>query len=258
VDLFANERYAKIVEMLRGRSTVTVSELMKLFGVSIETVRRDLQYLEGQHVLKRVHGGAVSNHKMKSFAKLDERMSENKQLKQQIAQIALPFIHDGDTIAIDSGSTAMELVPLLKERRQRLTIITNSPEVFGSLCNTEGFQLILIGGQYLREERAFYGHIAMDAINRLHFSKAFIFPSSVSLMNGIGVFVHELFDIQRAYINNADEVFILADSTKFETSATIKLCDLSPSFNLITDSGMSEHTYKLYKENGFQIRKSEE
>jgi len=254
--LFANERRVRIVELLERKSSISVSELMKLFGVSIETVRRDLEYLENQQALKRVHGGAVSNRKMKSFANLENRMEENRALKQNLARNTIPFISDNDTIAIDSGSTAMELVPLLKEHFHKLTIVTNSPEVFGSLCDTDGFTLIQIGGQYLRDEKAFYGHMALDAIDRLHFSKAFIFPSAISLHGGIGVFVHELFDIQRAYIRNADEVFILADSTKFETSATIKLCDLSASHKIITDRELPEDIYARYKKNAVQIIKS--
>lgn len=253
--MFANERRLKIMEMLEQKSSITVSELIKMFSVSIETVRRDLEYLENQQALKRVHGGAVSNQKMHSFANLENRMSENKALKQYLAKIAIQFIRNYDTIAIDSGSTAMELVPLLRDLFHHLTIITNSPEVFGSLSDTDGFELIQIGGQYLRAEKAFYGHMALDAINRLHFSKTFVFPSAISLRNGIGVFVHELFDIQRAYIRNTDEVFILADSSKFESTASIKLCDLSTSFKIITDHELPDHIYSLYKKNDIQIIK---
>ncbi|MBD2871912.1 DeoR/GlpR family DNA-binding transcription regulator [Paenibacillus arenilitoris] len=253
--MFANERRMKIMELLEQKTSVTVSELMKRFGVSIETVRRDLEYLESQQALKRVHGGAVSNQKMKRFASLESRMSENRELKRQLAGIAIRYIREDDTIALDTGSTAMELAPLLKEHFRRLTVVTNSPEVFGALTDAEGFELIQIGGQYLRGEKAFYGHMALDAVNRLHVAKAFVFPSAVSLRHGVGVFVHELFDIQRAYIHNADEVFILADSSKFEIAATVKLCDVSPSHTIITDRELPEPIYSLYKKNAIPIVK---
>ncbi|MHA6480557.1 DeoR/GlpR family DNA-binding transcription regulator [Paenibacillus sp. strain BS8-2] len=256
--MFANERRIKIVEMIKEQSSVTVSELMSLFGVSIETVRRDLEYLEKKQALKRVHGGAVSNQKMKMAASLEERISENRELKQQLARKALQFIREDDMIVIDSGSTAMEFAPLLKEHFHRLKIATNSPEVFAALCDVEGFDLILIGGQYLREEKAFYGHMAMETIKRLHFSKAFIFPSAISLRYGIGLFFHELFDIQRGFIEHSDEVFILADSSKFETPATIKVCDLSSSFQIITDSKLPDHILSLYKNSSLNIIKSME
>lgn len=256
--MFASERRLKITEMLKVKSSVTVSELMTLFGVSIETVRRDLEYLEKNQALKRVHGGAVSNQKMKMAARLEERTSENRELKGQLARKALQYIREDDMIVIDSGSTAMELAPLLKDHFRRLKIATNSPEVFAALCDVEGFDMIQIGGQYLREEKAFYGHMALETIKRLHFTKAFIFPSTISLRYGIGLFHHELFDIQRGLIEHSDEVFILADSSKFETPATIKVCDLSTSFHIITDSKLSDHVFSLYKNKSLNIIKSME
>lgn len=256
--MFADERRHKIMEMLENRPSVTVSELMTLFEVSIETVRRDLEYLEKKQALKRVHGGAVSNQKMKGIATLEERMSENRELKQELARTAISYIRENDLIAIDTGSTAMELAPLLKANFRRLSIATNSPEVFNALCDVEGFEMIQIGGQYLREEKTFYGHMALETIRRLHFAKAFIFPSAVSLRQGIGLFFHEIFDIQRAYIDHSDEVYLLADSSKFETPATIKLCDLSPSFKIITDSKLPDQVLALYKKNKLQIIKSNE
>ncbi|QHW32083.1 DeoR/GlpR transcriptional regulator [Paenibacillus rhizovicinus] len=251
--MFANERYAAIAELLEKQSSITVAELMELFGVSIETVRRDLAHLEKQQALSRVHGGAVSKKQRKPFAKLETRIAENKAMKTQLADIAARYINEHDTIAIDSGSTAMELAAVIKKRFRRLTIITNSPEVFGCFSDAEGFELIQIGGRYLKDERAFYGHLALDAIHRLHYSKAFIFPSAISLKNGASEFVHELFEIQRAYMRNAGEVFMLADSTKFETAATIKLCDLSPSFKIITDSQLPGHVLALYQKQSLQI-----
>lgn len=255
--MFANERRMKILEVLERQSSVTVAELMQRFEVSIETVRRDLEYLESKQALRRVHGGAVSNQRMNSFTKLENRLSENKALKQQLARNAAGLVQENDTIAIDSGSTAMELVPFLKERFHRLTVVTNSPDVFGALSEKDGFELIQIGGQYLREEKAFYGHLAVDAIRRLHVKKAFLFPSAVSLQYGIGVFVHELFDIQRAFLTNCDEAFILADSSKFEKTAAIKLCDVSPSYTIVTDSQLPAPVLAQYKKKGIPILHNE-
>ncbi|REE83867.1 DeoR family transcriptional regulator [Paenibacillus taihuensis] len=256
--MFANERRINIIDLLEKQSSVTVAELMTRFHVSIETVRRDLEFLEKQQALRRVHGGAVSISKLTRLDKLESRLSENISLKQQLSRIAVRFIRENDTIAIDSGSTALELAALLKENFRHLTVVTNSPEVFEIVSGAEDFEVILIGGQYLREEKAFYGHLALDAVSRLHYSKVFVFPNTVSLRQGAGIFVHELFDIQRAFIQHADEVFILADSSKFETTAAIKLCDLLPSYRVITDSHFPDDLLQLYKKRGIQVHHSEE
>ncbi|QHT58787.1 DeoR/GlpR transcriptional regulator [Paenibacillus lycopersici] len=251
--MFANERYAAIVELLEKQSSVTVAELMELFGVSIETVRRDLAHLERQQALARVHGGAVSHKQRKPFAKLEARITDNTALKNRLAEIAARYISENDMIAIDSGSTAMELAAVIKGRFRQLTVVTNSPEVFGCLSGAEGIELIQIGGRYHKDEKAFYGHMALDAIRRLHYAKVFICPSAISLRHGASEFVHELFEIQRAYMRNADEIFLLADSSKFETVAAVKLCDLSPSLMLITDDRLPENVLTLYQKQSLRI-----
>ena len=250
--MFAHERYEKIINLLNEKSSVTVSELIKLFGVSIETVRRDLEYLERQNALKRVHGGAVSCKKFQSFNSLDNRMTEHREEKLHLSKTACAFIKENDIIAIDSGSTAIELASVIKQSFRHLTIVTNSPTVMNLLSENDGLTIILIGGLYLKKEQAFYGHIAEDAINSLHFQKAFIFPSAISLQQGAGVFVHELVNVQRAFMQNAEKVFILAVSSKFETSALIKLCDLYP-YHLITDNKLPNEIYELYKKNRINI-----
>ena len=250
--LFANERHEKIIKIINQKSSVTVSELMKLFGVSIETIRRDLEYLEQQNALERVHGGAICCKKVNPFSSLNSRIAEHKEQKLCLSKTACKFIIENDVIAIDSGSTAMEFASVIKKSFNSLTVVTNSPEVLNFLSEKENFTFIQIGGQYLKEEQAFYGHIAEDAIRNLHFQKAFIFPSSISLQQGAGVFVHELVNVQKAYMQNADEVFILADSSKFETSATIKLCGLV-SRRLITDNELSDEIYDIYKDNHVDI-----
>jgi DeoR/GlpR family transcriptional regulator of sugar metabolism len=254
LDLFANERYEKIMQIISEKSSVTVSELMKLFGVSNETVRRDLEYLEKQNALRRVHGGAVSSKKILPFSSLDNRMTEHREEKLYLSKTASAFIRENDIIAIDSGSTAIELATVLKQSFRCLTIVTNSPAVLNLLSESDGFTLIQIGGRYLKDEEAFYGHIAEDAIHRLHFQKAFIFPSAISLQQGAGVFVHELVNVEKAFMQNADEVFMLADSSKFETFASIKLCDLF-SCHLITDNKLPNEIYNLYKKNHIEIIK---
>lgn len=252
--LFAYERYKVITDLIKQKSSVTVSELMKLFGVSIETIRRDLEYLEQQNALTRVHGGAVSCKKVQSYSSLGNRTTECKEEKLYLSKTASTFIKENDVIAIDSGSTAMELASVLNQTFKNLTVATNSPEVFHLLSENDGFTVIQIGGQYLKNEQAFYGHITEEAIARLHFQKVFIFPSAISLQQGVGVFVHELVNVEKALMQNADEVFILADSSKFETTATIKLCDLF-SYHLVTDNKLSDGIYELYKENNINIIK---
>ena len=187
--MFANERRNKILELLSHRPSVTVTELTGLFQVSLETIRRDLEYLEQQGALKRVHGGALSMNRMQSYTGLSERSTEHQPEKRQIARAALSHIHEGERIALDAGSTTSELAHLLCDSFQELTIVTASLPIFEILSEKPGFQVILTGGFYLPGEKAFYGHLALDTIRQLHVSAFFPRP--------IGAFFE--FRSERAY-----------------------------------------------------------
>lgn len=251
--MFANERRVKIAELVASQQSVTVSELMKRFDVSIETIRRDLECLEKQRVLSRVHGGAITVKKMQRFTQLSQRVSENRELKRQLSQTAAGLIAEGDRIALDSGSTAIELAQVLRERFHELTVVTNSPEVLELLYPAESFHLIQAGGFFLKSENAFYGHLTTDTLRGLHVAKSLIFPSAVSLQYGIGCYVPELLEVQRAFMDISDEVIVLADSSKFETTAALKLCGLSSVHRLVTDSRLPDAIHRRYLEKGIQI-----
>ena len=251
--MFANERRNKILELLSRRSSVTVTELTGLFQVSLETIRRDLEYLEQQGALKRVHGGALSMNRMQSYTGLSERSTEHQPEKRQIARAALSHIHEGERIALDAGSTTSELAHLLCDSFQELTIVTASLPIFEILSEKPGFQVILTGGFYLPGEKAFYGRLALDMIRQLHVSAFFHAPSALSLNFGLSEHIRELVEVQRAFIAAADQVFVLADSSKFETCAALTVCDLSPRFLYLTDNGLSDEIRDAWKRASLDI-----
>lgn len=252
--MFANERRNKILELLSRRSSVTVAELTGLFQVSLETIRRDLEYLERQGALKRVHGGALSMNRMQSYTGLSERITEHLSEKRQIARAALSCIHEGERIALDAGSTTSELAHLLCDSFQELTIVTASLPIFEILSEKPGFQVILTGGFYLPGEKAFYGHLALDTIRQLHVSTFFLAPSALSMNFGISEHVSGLVEVQRALIDVADQVIVLADSSKFETCAALKVCGLSPRFLYLTDNDLPDEIRDAWKKASFDIR----
>ena len=240
--MFANERRIKIAEMLERRSSVTVAELTDAFQVSLETIRRDLEYLERQGALKRVHGGAITVRKMQSYSSLSARVTEHREEKRRLALAAIPYIREGDCISLDTGSTSFELAALLCEHFHELTVVTNSLQVFQILSGKEGF-------------KTFYGHLTLDMIRQLHVSKYFIAPSAISLDFGISDHIHELVAVQRALIDISDQIIVQADSSKFETCAALKICDLNPRFLYLTDSGLPDEILEAYKKASINIIK---
>lgn len=251
--MFANERQDKIYEMIQNNGAVITAKLVDFFGVSIETIRRDLLAMEQSGRLTRVHGGAVAKTAMKPFKKLTERNKEFGKQKYALSEKAAEFISEGDVVGIDSGSTAISLSEVLKERFSKLTVVTHSMDVFEMLSNHKDFSVILCGGHYLREENAFYGEITRNMLQSLHVQKVFIFPTAVSLENGIYDYQNDLYQIQKQWLKSSEKIYILADSSKFEKTALYKLSDMNREYIYITDNSLRDEIAELYKENNIKI-----
>lgn len=246
--MFANERHQKILSHIKSSGAVTTAALVDSFGVSIETVRRDLLQLEQNGQLQRVHGGAVAPVSMRPYAQLPQRLESNQDAKAELAETAARLVDENDIICIDSGSTAFFFAKALQARLSRLTVVTHSMDVFEILSKKEGFHIILCGGCYDPREKAFHGSITMDSLKQLHVQKAFLCPSAISLKTGVWDYDRELTLVQKQILSICDRAYFLADSVKFETSALLKLCDTSPGHIYITDSGLSAQYRQLYRD----------
>ena len=251
--MLANERKNKIHEMLKKNGAVTTNDLVKRFGVSIETVRRDLLLMEQENLLKRVHGGAIKVGEMIHLNNLDTRVEENRDKKRELSQIASQFVDEGDIIGVDAGSTAILFAEVLKEKFSSLTVVTHSLDVFDVIGKHRNFNVILCGGHFMKEENSFYGSLVISTIKKLHLKKSFVFPSAVSLKFGVCDYNQELVQIQQKFLECSDEIFFLADSGKFEKNALLKLCDMKQEYTYITDGGLSEELKSIYRENGLKV-----
>ncbi len=251
--MFANERYLKILEMLEKNSSVTVSELMACFGVSIETVRRDLEHLERQGALTRVHGGAVRALSWAPETSLPVRMKEHWEEKRELAGKAAAFIQEGDWLMVDSGSTAVAFCGMLRDSFRQLSVITHSMDVFHALSGHREFDVYLTGGQYHREENAFFGHLAAAFLSQFHVPKAFLFPSSIRLKEGVCDYNLPLAEMQKTMIEQADQVYFLADSHKFQASAPIRLCRIASSHIYVTDSRIPKELAQKYRDKSLRL-----
>lgn len=246
--MFANERHQKILSLLKRNGAVTTAELIEVFGVSIETVRRDLLQLERSGQLQRVHGGAIVPGNMRPYPDLPQRLEANQSSKEALCATATLLVEEDDIICIDSGSTAYFFAKALAGKFSRLTVVTHSMDVFEILSQKEGFRIILCGGCYDSKEKAFHGSITLDALQQLHVRKAFLCPSAISLKTGVWDYHRDLSQVQKQILSICDQAYFLADSVKFEASALLKLCDTSPNHIYITDPGLSQQYRQLYRD----------
>ncbi|MBO5745586.1 MAG: DeoR/GlpR transcriptional regulator [Clostridia bacterium] len=254
--MLAQERYKYITEQLEAKNSISVNDIAAALSVSIETVRRDLILLETHGKLKRVFGGAVAVENTQHFSSFESRLDQNTDLKAELSRYAVSMIDNGDTVAIESGSTAVEMAKVLLKSDLDITIITHSNTVFNIL--KDKFRIVLIGGEYYKEDDCFGGVLAEDFLRRFHVNKSFVFPSAVSFENGIESYLLQTMPIHRALTEISDRVFVCADSEKIGSRAMFKSLELDPEFIYITDSKASDDIKRQFAERGLVLISEEQ
>ena len=209
------ERRQALLDILRKQPGLRVPELAVALNVSEGTVRNDLNALEEQAFLIRVHGGAVLNQQGQfQNSSFMRRYQQNAAAKLAIAREAALLVNDSDSILLDASSTAYYFAKALSERR-RLRVITNGFEVARELAQNATNTVILIGGVVNNESSSVTGLLSEQIIEELHIQKAFLSCSGFSLERGMTEVHLGEAQLKRKAIKSAQELFGLLDSSKF-------------------------------------------
>ena len=251
--MLSEQRYSRILELLAQNGIVKVTDLMREFDVSSETVRRDLFLLEKKGHLKRVYGGAISS--VAANIPFAVREGDKRPQKEEIARKAISHISDGDIIAIDSGTTGLVMAELLLQEEKRITVLTHSTVAFQTLVQSPYIKVYLTGGEYMAEESALCGVITESNIKNFHVNKVFLCPVGVSLSHGYTDYSDQLASVSRTYISIADKPIYLVDSSKFEHAAFMKISEVKAGDVIITDSELSDEVYEQYKKKEITVLK---
>lgn len=250
--MLAQDRYKKIYEILEKGNSVKVSTLTNLFGVSVETVRRDLEYLESEGLLKRVHGGAVLEKIDGRQSTFNIRENEYREQKTLIGEIAARFVKEGQSIAMDVSTTNYEVIKVFKQKFQKLTVLTNSLSIINELADTD-YTIIVTGGIFRKDELSFIGDMAEGNICNFHVDAAFISMSGISLREGFTDYGFGEVSIKKKMMKIAQETIVLADSSKFDVVSLLKVCDFNDVNAIITDSDLKESILEKYQKSGIEI-----
>jgi DeoR/GlpR family transcriptional regulator of sugar metabolism len=254
--LLAEERYKTILELLGKNNSIKSSYLIKLFNVSVETVRRDLEHLEKEGFLHRVHGGAVLDEINPKSVDFTVREKTHNKEKVEIAKNAIQFISEGSVIALDNGTTTLEIAKILKKKFNKLTILTHSLLVVEELINEPNYTIILLGGIVNGKDKSLKGALVENYIDLFHIDIAFISISGVSIKEGATEFELDTIPIQKKLIKRSRQKILLADSSKFGVVSLLKVCDLNDVDCIITDSNLKDTIYEKYKERGISVIKT--
>ncbi|XKE82380.1 DeoR/GlpR family DNA-binding transcription regulator [Oceanobacillus kapialis] len=251
--MLMKERQEKIVEKLHESNFVKVGELIGLFNVSVETIRRDLEYLESMGKLKRIHGGAVverDNSEEESFV---TRENINVREKQEIGELATSFVQEGQSIAMDVSTTNTEFARALKKKFKQLTILTNSLPIAYELSTMPHYTIIMVGGILRNEELCVVGDMSEQFISQFHIDTLFLSMSGISLHSGLTDYGIQEWNIKKKLLESSKKCYVVADSSKFDAVSLLKVCSFSEVNGIITDSSLPEKIKQKYVDIGATI-----
>jgi DeoR/GlpR family transcriptional regulator of sugar metabolism len=229
-----------MLELLRKQPGLRVPEIAQMLGISDGTVRNDLNALEDEGLLMRVHGGAVLNEQPKNFnAAFNIRHQEHEKEKEMIAKKAASLVSDGDSLLLDASSTAFYFALHLGEY-QRLRVVTNGIDVARLLAQNSTNTVILIGGVVNPDGSSVTGLLSEQIIAELHIQKAFVSCSGFSVERGMTEVHFEEAQLKRKAIESVRQVFALVDSSKMGHEDLTPFARPLQITHLFTDAGLSD------------------
>ncbi|MFC0308859.1 DNA-binding transcriptional repressor [Gallibacterium trehalosifermentans] len=249
------ERQLAILDYLQSHGKTAVDQLAEYFSTTGTTIRKDLTALEADKKVLRTYGSVVLVDHEKDVD--TELPMTNKTLinlpqKKKIAKAAVKLLKDGDSLIIDSGSTVLQMIPLLAELNN-LTIMTNSLHIINNLVAIEKeHELLMCGGTYRTRSASFHGILAESTFDKFSFDKLFIGTDGFDLELGLTTF-NEVHGVSKAMTNAARQIIVLADSSKFGRRSPNIVCPLEKIDIVITDNLLDPKFHQAMIEKGIQV-----
>lgn len=245
-------RHNHILRKIDKEGLVTIVELASDLKVSEMTIRRDLKILEDQNLLKRIHGGASSASGRSYEPPLIIRSEFEKEAKVNIGKCASSFVENGDSIAIDIGSTTYEVAKNLTMKRN-LTVITPGLYIANLFFDRPDIKTILPGGIVRHGEGSLTGHLTELAFNGLFVDKLFLGLGGISSQAGCTEYNWEDSLVKQAMVKSAKEVIAVVDATKFEKIVFAQVCGLSSLKKIITNKTPPDNLFLALREAQVEI-----
>jgi DeoR family ulaG and ulaABCDEF operon transcriptional repressor len=248
------ERRRIILGEVADRPVVTVAQLVELTGASEATIRRDIGALHVNGKLRRVRGGAEALHPPQTVGIAGRPFSVNEGVnidkKRAIARAAVAMCNDGDSIIINGGTTTFQMVHDLA--RRRMQILTNSFPIAEHLLRNSKNTITLPGGAIYREQNIILSPFENDVTRNFYAQRMFM---SAQGLAPLGVMEGDplLIQAEQKLINQADELVLLLDSSKFANRSSLILCPLDRVACVITDDGIATRDAKMVEQSGIRL-----
>ncbi|MEH7254223.1 DeoR/GlpR family DNA-binding transcription regulator [Neobacillus niacini] len=252
------KRQQKIMEYLEKHRIVKTAELSNWLNVSEVTIRRDVKELEQNNQIERFHGGIRLIEDLSDKEMLfEEKGSRFNEEKKQIAKEAVNFVQDGDTIFINSGSTALSVIKAINDSGKIVRIVTNNA-LAPTVVDNYSVELLMTGGEYRIKSKSFVGNNTMQMISNIVANKCILGVNGISAEAGISTSVYQEAGVNELMIKSCSgQVIVIADSSKIGTFYNFKTADIDQVDVLITDSKADHSKLVSIRDKGIEVVISE-
>jgi DeoR/GlpR family transcriptional regulator of sugar metabolism len=237
------QRRGITLELLQECGEVSVAELSERAGVSQMTVRRDLEALEQEGALRRVHGGAIdlASRRDAPPTPYSVRAQRARDDKVRIGEAAAAMLSERETVILDVGTTTLQVAKALP-RRRNLVVLTPSLQIANVLAKHRGIRLMVTGGTVTAGELSLVGDLAEEAFSRLRFDTLVMGIGGIDVASGCTEFSLDDARVKRAALECVRRCIVVADSSKLGKVTFAKVCPLERVDVLVTDSGAAKES----------------
>ncbi|WP_058303302.1 DeoR/GlpR family DNA-binding transcription regulator [Gorillibacterium timonense] len=235
--MFADERRTLLIDYLTENQRASVKELSVRLNVSEATLRTDLNLLEEEGLVRRIHGGAVLVEQARPEYAYAERERRHQPEKAAIGRKAAELVQDGQCILVDASTTALELAKHLRKLPYRLTVVTSGIYTALELKENPNMHVILIGGVLRVGSGAVEGTLGEDILNKIKVDCLFTSPAGFQIDGGLMDFNLYEVELKRRMVQASSKVIALMDSSKINVNSIASYADTSRIHTFITDDG---------------------
>lgn len=246
-----SERLTDMEQYILSKENVSLEELSQQFGISTNTVRRDISELLERGTIRKVYGG-VSSVLINRPVGFSIRERKNSEAKHMIGRMAAALVSDGSSVFLDSGSTTPTLLPHLSEKNS-VTVITHSLAALYAASSFPNLNLISLGGIYSASTSSFVGISTLDSLSKLSIQTVFISASGVSIENGLTNGTYLEAEIKRNVVQRGNRVVLMADQSKFDHSSVISFCSFKQLYAIVTDKKPSPKYLDVIERNAIRL-----
>ena len=248
-----SQRQESILKFLSEVKVAKVDQMAEMFGVSIETIRRDLIVLEMEGAIQRTRGGAIFGKLRAREIEFEKKLGISQLEKIAIAKLACQHIDDGDALAISNGSSNLAFARVLAEQKNNLTVVTNSSDIADILNENPTSQVFVTGGRQRKHNKSLVGSGCIDVLDGFRVDKAIINIDGMTIPDGITQYNVDESAVLRKMLDISHTKIILAESSKFEVVVLNRVCKADEIDCIFTDWNVPNQEIARWTEKGVRL-----